>query len=208
MELAWFRKPGADDEGTLNLAYNILDLPVIRGRATDPAVTGAVDLDFAGLLEQVGAVAGAFRSLGVTPGSQVGVRLDDPVRELVALLATLRLGATFVEIDASADLGDTTPGLLVTDTAMPFGDHVPPVVVVSGIEPGDPTRDVAWEVAHKAGATDPAGCEPVAPGTTAYVLGASVRTIDVAADPSRLGVVLATLLAGGPVHLDTRGEAS
>ncbi|KRF17890.1 hypothetical protein ASG90_06050 [Nocardioides sp. Soil797] len=210
VELAWFRKPNGDDDGTLNLTYNILDLPVIRGRAGDTAVTGTTELDFARLLEQVGALAGAFRGLGVTPGQQVAVRLGDPLRELIALLATLRIGATFVVIESDSDLGGdllgnasrSAPALLVTDSLTGFGDMLPEAVIVSGIEPQDPTRDVAWEVVLKAGRTDPAGCEPVTPGATAYVAETPVRTIDAPTDPSRIGAILATLLAGDAVHLD------
>lgn len=206
MELAWFRRPTADDPGSLNLTYNAVDLPVIRGRATDTAVTGVREIDFAGLLEEVGAVAGAFRGLGVTSGVSVAVRLRDPVRELVALLATLRLGATFVAADDHVDLDAVAPVLLVTDTPASFADHVPPAVIVSGIEPEDPTRDLSWEVAHSAGRTDPAGCEPVTPTTPAYVLGEPVTTADAATGSDRLGIQLNTLLSGGVVHLDEPGD--
>lgn len=207
VELAWFRKPSGDDDGTLNLSYNLVDLPVIRGRAGAPAVTGAAELDFAALLEQVGALAGAFRGLGVTSGDAVSVKLDDPVRELLAMLATLRLGAVFVALDTSQGALDPC-ALLVTDSAESIAEPLPPAVIVSGIESQDPTRDVAWDVVLKAGRTDPAGCEPVAPATTAYVDQVTVRTIDATHDTSRLGTMLASLLAGGPVHLTHDGDDS
>src|SRR3546814_15371277 len=84
------------DPGTLNLTYNAVDLPVIRGHATDPAVLGPRPLDFAGLLELVGAVSGAFRSLGVEPRRVVGVAVSAPHIALGTFLATHRLGAGFL----------------------------------------------------------------------------------------------------------------
>lgn len=206
MELAWFRKPTADDEGTLNLAYNAVDLQVIRGRAAEPAVTGPVTLDFAGLLEQVGALAGAVRGLGVQPGHHVGAQLCDPHRELLVLLATARVGATFVALDegsGNARLEEFRPHLVVADTVPEFTEHVPSAVIVTDGEPVDETRDLGWEIALKAGRTDPAGCADLTPRATAYVLERPVAIEDVAADPSRLGTILCTLAAGEPVHLDS-----
>ncbi|NYG58111.1 hypothetical protein BJ980_001034 [Nocardioides daedukensis] len=202
--LAWFRTPSGDDPGTLNLTYNAVDLPVIRGHATDPAVLGLRPLDFAGLLELVGAVAGAFRSLGVEPGRVVGVDVSDPHIELVTFLATARLGAVFsASIAAPTDwpaLDLPGPHMVVTDREPVFSDHVPVNVVLVGREPSDETRELTWDLAVRAGRTDPAGCEPVAPGTTAYVLDTAVPVAITPAD-DRLGRIISTLSAGKPVDL-------
>lgn len=207
MTLAWFRQPGGDDPGSLNLAYNAVDLPVIRGLAGEPAVLGEQPLDFAGLLEIVGAVAGAFRGLGLGPGQQIGVALDDPHTDLIVFLAAARLGAIYADLPRAS-----APHLVVTDRQLDFtggftGDftgHAPAGVVLVGVDPVDETRDLSWEIAVKAGRTDPAGCEPVTPGTTAYVLDEAVPVTPEPAD-DRLGRMIATLAAGKPVDPATAG---
>lgn len=200
MELAWFKTPTDGDEGTLNLAYNAVDVRVIRGGAADPAVVGEASLDFAGLLEQSGALAGAMRGLGVQPDQHVGVLLTDPLRELLVLLASARLGATCVVLE-NGRLDEFAPHLVVTDTALDPGEHTPAAAILSGIEPSDETREVAWDIAVKAGRTDPAGCEPVAPSSIAFVLDEPVPIASALADPSRFGTALAALVAGRPVTL-------
>lgn len=207
VELAWFQRPTANEDGTVNLTYNALDLQVIRGRATESAITGASDLDFAGLLEQVGGVAGAMRGLGVEPGDHVGVRLSDPLRELLVVLAAARLGAVCVVLDATSQrIDEFRPHLVVTDTAFTFAEHVPAAVIVAGVAPVDPARDLDWEVAIKAGLGDPAGCEPVSPRSTAYVTQRPVAVAEVFEDSGRLGACLATLASGSVVML--AGEES
>ncbi|WP_067439699.1 AMP-binding protein [Nocardioides jensenii] len=195
MELAWFRRPGDGDEGTTNLTYNAVDLPVIKGRSTDTAVTGAHEFSYAGLLEQVGALAGAMRGLGVLPGHHVGVQLADPARELLVLLAAARVGATCVVLTGGR-LEEFAPHLVVTDTELDFTGHVPQAVIVNGLEPADEARDLAWDIAIKAGRTDPAGCEPVSPRATAYVVDGLVAVGDALADPSRFGTALSALVSG------------
>lgn len=198
MELTWFRRPSADDPGTLNLCYNVLDLAVIRGRAEEPAVRTAVrTLDVATLLEEAAALAGALRGLGATPGVAVGVDLAGEYDELVALLACLRLGAPAVMDPGAAVVAD----LLVTSREVP-ADVAARAVVVRGTDVADPARDLDWDVALQAGRTDPAGCEPVAPGAVAYVLEGPVPVAEGLGHDSRPGRALAALAAGEVLVLE------
>jgi non-ribosomal peptide synthetase component F len=203
--LTWFRPPAGDDPGSLNLCYHAVDIAVIRGAAVETAVRHpGGELDYATLLERVAALAGAFRGLGVVPGTPVGVLLDDPLDELLALLATARLGATVVALDPAdpgARIEEHRPLLVATSQPITFAGHVPAACVLRGIEPQDPTRDLDWELAVRAGRTDPAPCAPVAPGTPAYVGGRVVTTVDRPSDDSAYGRAVAALAARTPVDL-------
>ncbi|MDT0201118.1 AMP-binding protein [Nocardioides sp. AE5] len=204
MPLAWFRTPSGEEPGSLNLAYNAVDLPVIRGQAEEPALIGDEPMDRAGLLEVSAALAGALKALGTAPGTRVGVALADPVRELLVFLAVARLGAVHVDLtpDPVARLAEHAPHVVVTDRPLDLAGHAPAAVVTLDIDavdgPREEARDLDWETALRAGRTDPAGCEPVAPGTTAYVLEAAVVLGDELAD-DRFGAMIADLAAGRPV---------
>lgn len=204
MSLAWFKKPTAEVEGTLNLTYNAVDRAVIAGRAGEPAVTGVDELDHAELLDQVARLAGALRWLGVPPGGLVGVRLDDPTKELLTLLAAARLGATFVDLDLAESAVVAQTRVVVTDATPEFA-HALDAAILVGPQPVFEGRDVTWEEALKAGRTDPAGCEPVSPRATAYVISEQVAIEQVPERTDRLAQLLNTLIAGGPVTLDPTG---
>lgn len=158
-----------------NLAFDALDLHVIRGRAEATAVTTPDrDVDFATVLEEVGALAGAMRALGVVPGASVLVALPDEYDELLAFLAVLRLRAVPVLVDrvhATVEPETTAAGhlpsaatlavrhrphLVVTGAVWPGHVHRPAAVLYRGPEPQDPETEVAWELALRAGRTDPA----------------------------------------------------
>ena len=205
MTMTWFRSPAGDDPGSLNLCYPAVDIAVIRGAATETAVRHAGgELDYATLLERVAALGGAFRGLGVVPGSVIGVLLDDPLDELLALLATARLGATAVALDPGDPgmrIAEHRPLLVATSQALTLDGHVPAALVLRGIEPQDPTRDLDWDVAVRAGATDPAPCAPGAPGSPAYGGERVVATGDLPADDSAYGRAVAALAARTPVDL-------
>lgn len=175
MELTWFRRPAGDDPGTLNLCYNALDLHVVRGRATDPAVRSADHtLDYATLLEQAASLAGSMRSLGVEPGTLVGSSLGEGPDRVLVLLAALRLGAVY-------------------DDSSPAGRDLHVVVEEGTVQP-----------AVKAGRIDPAPCQELAPGSTAYVIdGEAVTLLEAADHPSWPGRVLATLCSGATLDLTT-----
>ncbi|HEY1135212.1 MAG TPA: AMP-binding protein, partial [Nocardioides sp.] len=146
-----------------NLAYDALDLHVIRGRAEAIAVsTPDKDRDFATVTEEVGALAGAFRALGVTPGAAVLVALPDEYDELLAVLAALRLRAVPVVVDrvhadvvaepghhpSAATLAVRhRPHVVVTATVWPGHVHRPAAVLYRGPEPQDPELELAWDLA-------------------------------------------------------------
>jgi hypothetical protein len=69
----------------------------------------------------------------------------------------------------------------------------------------DGTRDLDWEVAVRAGRTDPAPCAPVPPGSTAYVAEVEVAAADLAGHDSDLGRDLAALADRTAVDLRDRG---
>ena len=160
MQISWFRQPAGDDPGSLNLCYHAVDLAVIRGAALDPAVRHpGGELDYATLLERVAALAGAMRGLGVVPGAPVGVLLDDPLDELLAVLATARLGAVVLALDPddpAALLAAHRPALVVTSRRLDLSVHAPAAVLLHGPEVEVETRDLAWDLALRAGRTDPA----------------------------------------------------
>jgi non-ribosomal peptide synthetase component F len=208
VELSWFRRPGTGDDtrqqGTLNLCYNAVDLQVVRGQALAPAVRdGEATVSFEVLLERIASLAGAMRSLGVVPESVVGVLLDDPADRLVMLLACLRLGAIQVELyDRNPEIDLHRPHLVATSRPISYAGHVPAACVVRGIAPEDDSRDVDWDIAVKAGRTDPAPCAALAPGSTAYVMGGVAVPIAAAVDDdSWAGRVCATLCAGQTIDL-------
>jgi acyl-CoA synthetase (AMP-forming)/AMP-acid ligase II len=146
--LDWFTRPSSSSTGTLNLAYNALDRHVVRGLADEPALldpfaaAGTRDFySYAGLLEQVGQLGGAFRELGVTPGDTVVLALPLGPELVFALLACARLGATAVP------LVDEAPGAvrrLGHDAAV----DRPAVVLVDG-----PRREAVDAVLDAAGRT-------------------------------------------------------
>ena len=205
MQITWFRPPSGDDPGSLNLCYHAVDIAVVRGAAADPAVRHPCgELDYATLLERVAALAGAMRGLGVVPGAPVGVLLDDPLDELLAVLATARLGAVVVALhpdDPDALLVAHRPVLVLTSRRLDLSAHAPAAVLLHGPEVEVETRDLAWDVALRAGRTDPAASAPVAPGDPAYVGVDTVAVIDVPDHPSLLGRAVSSLADRVPVDL-------
>ncbi len=205
MQITWFRQPAGDDPGSLNLCFHAVDIAVIRGAALDPAVRHpGGELDYATLLERLAALAGAMRGLGVVPGAPVGVLLDDPVDELLTVLATARLGAVVVALDPEDPaplLAAHRPTLVVTSRRLDLSDHAPAAVLLHGPEVEVETRDLAWDMALRAGRTDPAPCAPVAPGDPAYVGVDTVAVIDVPGHDSLLGRAVSALADRVPVDL-------
>lgn len=209
MDLTWFRKPGDGRPGSLNLCFNAVDRHVVHGGADEPALLLAGGpLDFATLLERIGALAGAFRALGVGPGERVVLALPDPTDLVIAELACARLGAVYVELPGPADLAATVdqhqPVLVATAYPPVFGTHSPAACLVRGVDPADPRRDLDWEAAAAAGRTDAAPCAEVAPDTTAYsVAGHDVLVRDAFDPATPPGHRLERLASRAP--LDLRG---
>ncbi|WP_182920247.1 hypothetical protein [Nocardioides cavernaquae] len=102
MELTWFRRPGPETPGTLNLCYNALDVHVVRG-----------DLERVTLLEQVAALAGVLQGLGVAEGTYVAESLDEEPERVLLLLALLRIGAVLIIGEAEGPAGGIEPKLTI-----------------------------------------------------------------------------------------------
>lgn len=123
-----------------NHCFQLLDRRVIEGEADQPAlIDGVRTLTVAQVLGEVAAFAGVLRALGATPGSTVAI--EGPWREetVLAMLATLRLGAVPAYDESQAQLRIT-----VGNSVIGLGD-------VSG--------DVLeWKAMLTAGRTDPAPC--------------------------------------------------
>ena len=196
----WFRPPSADRPGTLNLCFGALDVHVVRGRASEPAVrTGRGLLDFATVLEHVAALAGALRLLDVRVGEGVRLALDDPYDDLVAMLACARVGAVHGDVDR--------PVLLVTSRDL--DDPAARARLLRGVAPRaarpGTERDVPWEMAVRAGRDDPAPCVPLAADATAWVShGRPVPCREALEEDSATGRLHASLTAGRPVDLSGR----
>ncbi|MGH1564902.1 AMP-binding protein [Mumia sp. DW29H23] len=177
-EPTWFTRPSDGAPGTLNAVYDLLDRPVVLGRADATAVSGSDGaLSYAVLLEQVAAFGGLLRALGVRPGDAVAVTAPVSTETVVALLATARIGATpWVGGDPAGLVSTSDPALVVADgvqmesvaAAVDALDPQRPRAIVV-VRPGEwtllETRDVAWAPALKAGGTDPAAVQPVVAGT-------------------------------------------
>lgn len=141
----WFRAPTDGDPGTLNACYEALDIHVILGRAEDLAITlDGVDLTYARLLTEVAACAGVLRAFGVDLGHQVALGAVPQDVGVVAVLAAARVGAVVQH--------DDTPGAEGTVVLRSTVDGV--VLSADG-------EDLPWDVAMRAGRTDPAGCADV-----------------------------------------------
>lgn len=144
-DVTWFRAPSDGDPGTLNACYNALDVHVIRGRADDPALSlDGVQRSFARLLTEVAACAGVLRAFDVGPGDQVAVGSLPQETAVIAVLATARVGGVVQHDDSPGAEGK---------------------VVLAGTPDGVVLKadgqDLAWDVAMRAGRTDPAGCADV-----------------------------------------------
>lgn len=203
--LTWFRAPQGDDPGTTNLCYVVLDRQVISGNASAPALRSAAEeLDAADLLERVAALAGAFRGLGVTPGDTLGIDLTEATDELLALLAAARLGAV-------AHLGRPAGAQLwVTDRPVASSgeestaDGLPVAAIVRGVAVADPVRELDWEIAYKAGRTDPAPVAELPGDAIAYSRGddqPDVPVHDALGATDAWGRAFATLAAGEVLDL-------
>jgi acyl-CoA synthetase (AMP-forming)/AMP-acid ligase II len=142
--LSWFRAP-ADDAGTLNACYNALDIHVIRGRAEDVALPDpGGDWTFARLLTEVAACAGVLRAFGIGVGDPVAIGRVPRVTGVVVALAAARVGAVAVYDDPPA-----------ADAAMVVSSTDDGVVLTADAE------RLPWDIAQRAGRTDPAGCADV-----------------------------------------------
>ncbi len=115
-------------DGELNVCFNAVDRHVAQGRGGQPAlrydspVTGArLTLTYAELLEQVRAVAGGLRGLGVDKGDRVVIYMPMVPEAIVAMLACARIGAVhsvvfggFAPQELAARIDDAAPKVILT----------------------------------------------------------------------------------------------
>lgn len=165
---------------TPNLSFLLLDSAVIAGRAEDPFLVGSAPWTHARLLEEVAALGGVLRHLGVEPGVTVPVRMagEHDLEAVVVALAVARIGGVVTrEADPAAPV-------VVTSASEP----APAAVEVSGADdgvggqvrlvraaPGEQAAepDLDWGVMLRAGRTDPAAAAVLDPGS-AYAPGTTL----------------------------------
>ena len=144
-DVHWFRAPTDDDAGTLNACYAALDIHVIRGHADDVALADPDrDWTFARLLTEVAACGGVLRAFGVTVGDRVVLSDLPRATGVVTALAVARLGGVGTY--------DSSPG--ADATVRVRGGEAGVVFTVDD-------EDLPWDVAMRAGRTDPAPCADV-----------------------------------------------
>src|SRR5690242_3781161 len=79
-----------------NVSFALLDTQVIAGRGEDPIFER---MTHARLLEEVAAIGGVLRHLGVLVGSPVVIELDDDRDAVVTALAAARIGGVVTTTD-------------------------------------------------------------------------------------------------------------
>ncbi len=159
---------------------------------------------YAQLLERTAAFAGALRGFGVEAGDRVVIYMPMIPEAVVAMLACARIGAVhsvvfggFAPRELAVRIDDARPKVVVSascgieptrvveykpiiDRALEIAEHQPDVVIVKQRPQAGATlvqpRDVDWDMAMKAGATDPAGCVEVKATDPLYVLYTSGTT--------------------------------
>ena len=201
----WY--PGA----VLNVCHNAVDRHVDAGRGDqaaihyDSPVTGSKrTVTYAELLEQVRAVAGGLKGLGVEQGDRVVIYMPMVPEAVVAMLACARIGAVhsvvfggFAPQELAARIDDAAPRVVLSascgvepsrvvpykpflDEAIKRSDHQPEHCVILQrdqlrAELGE--RDLDWdEFVSSGSARAGADCVPVASTDPLYILYTSGTT--------------------------------
>jgi propionyl-CoA synthetase len=182
-------------KGRADQAAVIHDSPVTGTRTT---------LTYAQLLEDVAAFGGALRGLGVGRGDRVIIYMPMIPEAIVAMLACARIGAVhsvvfggFAAHELAVRIDDARPKVVVAascgvepsrvveykplvDRAVDMAEHKVGAVVVKQRPQSEATlvegRDLDWDLAMRAGRTDPAECVEVAATDPLYVLYTSGTT--------------------------------
>ena len=218
--------------GRTNLAWNALDRHVEAGDGDRLAVValdernGRQELTYGALLAEVERAAAAMRALGIGRGDRVTVYMPTCVEAIVAMLATVRIGAVHSVVFAgfgqgalgdrirasgsrlvlTADVtwrkGRTTDLLSIVDAALAGGDHpVERVVVLARDDGTRPLRspfELAWSEFLAAGEGRSGAHEEMEANDAAFILATSGTT----ARPK-----LAVHTHGGyQVHISAMGE--
>ncbi len=135
-----------------NVSFALLDARSSRAGARTPSSQG---MTHARLLEEVAAIGGVLRHLGVMVGSPVVVDLDDDRDAVVTALAAARIGGVVTTRDAP-----DAPVVVVSAGSAVSGEGRVRLVRGGGVtEP-----DLDWDVMLRAGRTDPAAVEVLDPG--------------------------------------------
>jgi acyl-CoA synthetase (AMP-forming)/AMP-acid ligase II len=137
-----------------NVSFALLDAAIVAGHGEDPVVGTTTH---ARLLEEVAALGGVLRHLGVAPGVPVLVDLPEDEDAVVAALAVARIGG--VVTTPSADLEEAPVALVAADSPVTADGRVR---LVRGGPVTDP--DLDWDVMIRAGRSDPAATEVLDPG--------------------------------------------
>jgi hypothetical protein len=135
-----------------NVSFAMLDAAVIAGRGEDPIFGTRTH---ARLLEEVAALGGALKYLGVDVGSPVVVDLAADEDAVAAALAVARIGGVLTTVDTP-----DAPVVVVSSGSAVSGEGR--VRLVRGESVTEPDAD--WEVLIRAGRTDPAAVEVLDPG--------------------------------------------
>ncbi|HET9829679.1 MAG TPA: propionyl-CoA synthetase [Nocardioidaceae bacterium] len=171
----------------------------------DSAVTQTKEsYSYARLLERTAAFAGTLRGLGVQVGDRVVIYMPMIPEAVIAMLACARIGAVhsvvfggFAPHELAVRIDDARPKVLLTascgiepsrvveykpilDRALELTEHQPDAVILKQRpqvraamrEP----RDLDWDTAIAAGATDPAACVEVRATDPLYILYTSGTT--------------------------------
>ena len=171
----------------------------------DSPVTGTKkQVTYAELLEEVAAFGGVLQQLGVEKGDRVVIYMPMIPEAVVAMLACARIGAVhsvvfggFAPHELAMRIDNATPKVVVSascgiepsrvveykpmlDRAIELAEHKPSAVVLKQRPQAEATlvegRDIDWDVAMRAGRTDPAVCVEVDATDPLYVLYTSGTT--------------------------------